>query len=87
MMAVSPFEVSFLEVVSTRLVRNLCTCPGVVEFLLLSGGFLFLRRIHPGCARQLRRDGRLADEAFGVREVDGVQDLGAPVRTAGAWPW
>jgi hypothetical protein len=45
--------------------------------VLLSGAFFLLGRVDPGCARQLWRGGWLADEALGVGEVGGVQDLGA----------
>jgi hypothetical protein len=45
--------------------------------VLLSAGLLVLGRVDPGCAWQFRRGWRFADEAFGVREVGGVQDLGA----------
>ena len=45
--------------------------------LLLSVGFLLLGRVDPGCAWQFRRGWWLADEAFGVGVVGGVQDLGA----------
>ena len=46
--------------------------------MLLSGAFFLLRRVDPGCAWQVWRCRWLADEAFGVGEVGGGQDLGAP---------
>ena len=45
--------------------------------MLLSAGLFLLGRVDPGCARQFRRGGRLADEALGVGGVGGVEDLGA----------
>ena len=45
--------------------------------VLLSAGLLLLGRVDPGCAWQFWRCGWLADEALGVGEVGGVQDLGA----------
>ena len=46
--------------------------------VLLGAGLLLLGRVDPGRAWQFRRGGRLADEAFGVGVVGGVQDAGAP---------
>ena len=44
----------------------------------MSGGLFLLGWVDPGCVRQFWRGRRLADEAFGVGEVCGSQDLGAP---------
>jgi len=43
---------------------------------LLSAGLLVRGRVDPGCAWQFRRGRRFADEALGVSEIGGVQDLG-----------
>lgn len=59
---------------------------GTAEWLLLSGAFLVLGRVDPGHAWQFRRGWRLADEAFGVGLVGGVQDLGAPGPDGCPWP-
>jgi len=45
---------------------------------LLSGGFLLLGRVDPGCAWQFWWGRWLAGEAFGVGVAGGGQDLGAP---------
>ena len=55
--------------------------------VLLSAGLLVLGRVDPGCAWQFRRGWRFADEAFGVSEIGGVQDLGAPGPDGFGRPW
>jgi hypothetical protein len=58
---------------ATGLRRNLSTCLGRRWVFLLSGGFLLLGWVDPGCAWQFRRDGWLGHEALGVGGVGGVQ--------------
>jgi hypothetical protein len=61
-----------------RVVGGICQpVRGTAGWLLLSGGFFLRWRVNPGCVRQFRRCGWFADEALGVSEISGVQDLGA----------